>query len=224
MGFDENFLHWLEHVYESEKFNRPLQESSAITYKVGINWINKRQTFTTNDLFKLSSIELKGLKNKVFNLTSINKDRKSHYNALIKFKEYSEQNIIKGPNQPDLEKRLLVETNAINKTIDHFQNLGFNIISVEKDNVGWDLEARKVNELLLLEVKGLSGKNISVELTPNEYKNSVNQNYRICIVTNCLEIPILHIYKKEKQTNKWIDKYNRELQIEEIVAARFFTK
>ena len=42
----------------------------------------------------------------------------------------------------------------------------------QKDNVGWDLEARRPGKkTLLIEVKGLSGKEVSFELTPNEPKS-----------------------------------------------------
>ena len=61
--------------------------------------------------------------------------------------------------------------------------------SFEKDNVGWDLEAVKNKEKLLIEVKGLSGNEVVSELTPNEYAQMKNNivNYRICLVTNALD-------------------------------------
>jgi hypothetical protein len=46
------------------------------------------------------------------------------------------------------------------------------IKNVEKDNVGWDLEAKPEIDgvSLCLEVKGLFGSELKVGLTPNEYR------------------------------------------------------
>lgn len=52
--------------------------------------------------------------------------------------------------------KLQVESNAINIVQNHFEREGFTVISVERDNVGWDLEARSGLLKLKLEVKGLS--------------------------------------------------------------------
>jgi Domain of unknown function (DUF3883) len=61
---------------------------------------------------------------------------------------------------------------------------------VEKDNLGWDLEARREGEKVLhLEVKGLLGNELQVGLTPREYRafkahaESTMANYRLCVVT-----------------------------------------
>ncbi len=65
--------------------------------------------------------------------------------------------------------------------------------SVERDNVGWDLEAELGDRRLLIEVKGLSGRPLSVELTPNEFKKFVknDENYRLYIVREALVNPAL---------------------------------
>jgi hypothetical protein len=44
--------------------------------------------------------------------------------------------------QPDQLKRLAVEQAAINRVWQHYYDLSYELTSVEKDNVGWDLEAR----------------------------------------------------------------------------------
>jgi hypothetical protein len=71
------------------------------------------------------------------------------------------------PRQCDPLIRQKVEEAAIVKTTDHFIQCGFKVSGHEKDNLGWDLEATKDRCHLKLEVKGLSGSDICVELTPN---------------------------------------------------------
>jgi hypothetical protein len=46
---------------------------------------------------------------------------------------------------------------------------GWKVDDVSDQNKGWDLEATKGGATLYLEVKGLSGSQILVELTPNEF-------------------------------------------------------
>ena len=45
---------------------------------------------------------------------------------------------------------------------------GYNVISVEDENKGWDLEATKGKAFLCIEVKGLAGSQISVHISKNE--------------------------------------------------------
>lgn len=88
----------------------------------------------------------------------------------------------KPPRQSDPELRRKVEQAAINHAIAHFESAagGNRIVrSVEKDNVGWDLEATGVDEeVLKIEVKGLSGKDLVLELTPNEYAQMRSPDHR----------------------------------------------
>jgi len=69
--------------------------------------------------------------------------------------------------------------------------LGYKVNSVELDNLGWDLEVirkQTILTILRVEVKGKSGSNISVDLTPNEYKKMMlyKNSYRLAVVTNVL--------------------------------------
>lgn len=92
--------------------------------------------------------------------------------------------------QVDPRKRKKVEDAAIREVIRYYGTLGYKIKDRQSDNAGWDLEAEKDGVTLLLEVKGLSGPDISVELTANEYAQMTSakyrSSYRICIVTNAL--------------------------------------
>jgi hypothetical protein len=66
--------------------------------------------------------------------------------------------------QPDPLFRQRVEEIAVDKTKDYFTRLGYRVKSVEEDNVGWDLTAVLGERELKLEVKGLSGSQVVVEL------------------------------------------------------------
>jgi hypothetical protein len=91
--------------------------------------------------------------------------------------------------QVDAEKRKKVELAAMELTAEYYTQLGFDVYDVHEKNYGWDMEARKGKEKLLLEVKGLSGNELTVELSANEYAKSKKhkKDFRICIVNNALD-------------------------------------
>ena len=122
----------------------------------------------------------------------------------------------KQPHKADPEKKAQVERAAIYTTIRHFANISYTVKSVEKDNVGWDLEATKGNTKLLIEVKGLSGEALSVELTPNEYHclDKKEDNYRLCVVTTALTNPDLYICRYSEEVGKWIVEDHKTATIE----------
>ena len=98
--------------------------------------------------------------------------------------------------RPDPLIRQQVERIAVKTTVSHYDNLGYHVSSVERDNVGWDLNARLDRRYLKLEVKGLSGRRCVVALTPNEYEAMKRHRltYRLCVVTNALISPALEIF------------------------------
>ena len=73
-------------------------------------------------------------------------------------------------------------------------------------------------------MKGLSGSISSIELTPNEYKKSKeNQtHYKLCIVTNALTNPRLEVFSFSFEKNIWTNEQNETLQIEERIGARMW--
>jgi len=113
--------------------------------------------------------------------------------------------------QQDIELRKKVELAAMDSVADYYTDLGWDVEYVHKQNKGWDMEARKNKLLYLLEVKGLSGIDINIELTPNEYLNSKRNksNYKICIITNALS-------KKRQLSIFSFKKYKWE-SIEEVI-------
>lgn len=121
---------------------------------------------------------------------------------------------------PDAELRVKVERAAVAAVMAYFRERKYAVESYERDNIGWDLLATKDAELLQLEVKGLTGDRICVELTPNEYANMqrCRESYRICVVTTALADPHLVIF--QYRYGAWQDDQGRVLEIEERVAAR----
>jgi len=118
--------------------------------------------------------------------------------------------------KPSKELILAIEKAAVNLTWDHYEALGFEVISVEKDNVGWDLEASKDGRTLLVEVKGHKGNVIQFELTPNEYSQMQNHkgDYRVCVVRNALNEPDLIEFFPTEDEEFW---YLEEVGGSEIV-------
>lgn len=127
--------------------------------------------------------------------------------------------------QKDFEKRKKIEKVAINKTKEYYENIGYDVKSVEPLKKGWDLEAVSNSNTLKLEVKGLSQKNISVELTPNEYKKMQKhrKNYVICVVTNALgNKPKLTIFDYSPEHYAWENEHGEKLNIEIMESARMY--
>lgn len=108
---------------------------------------------------------------------------------------------IAAPKNVNLEAKLLVEQTAVDVVRSYYTNLGFKVESVEKDNCGWDLIATHPSGDLRIEVKGLSGQKISVQLTPNEYNmlKKYHNDYILAVCTNTLSNPELHIFMICKQ-------------------------
>lgn len=130
-----------------------------------------------------------------------------------------------GDRQTDPLKRQRVEKRAVEVTIAYYRKFGYFVDSVEKDNIGWDLEATFGSNLLRLEVKGLSGKEVNVELTPNEYEKMqlYQDTFRICIVADALgEDPKLRIFSFSPDTGIWEDDEGNQLETTERTGARLF--
>ena len=127
--------------------------------------------------------------------------------------------------QVDVEKRIQVEKSAIEIAFKYYsERYGIeNIKSVEKDNVGWDLEIATGSVILKVEVKGLSGSKMAVELTPNEFKalNKKHENYFLFIVTDALsKKPNFEVFSCVRKSNILIGHKKTELTINRVVGAR----
>lgn len=112
------------------------------------------------------------------------------------------------PSMPsqDQVRKAQVEEAAVRACVAHYESLGYSVKSVEKDNVGWDLEAQSGRTVLRIEVKGLSGGAFSVELTPNEYKAFAtrDESYRLAVVLKALTEPELMICRYSRERGEWV--------------------
>lgn len=119
------------------------------------------------------------------------------------------------PRSNDPLKKAAVEKAAIKTCCSHFEALGYDVASVEKDNLGWDLEATSGKTRLRIEVKGLSGIAFSIELTPNEYNAFVlhRPDYRLAVVTNALKSPQLHVCRYSSETEAWQVEGSTKMQL-----------
>ena len=133
----------------------------------------------------------------------------------------------------DPERNALVEESAITMVTTHYA--GNEVRSVEKDNLGWDLEIYRKGAPALgaeptyrIEVKGLSGPGTVVGVTPNEYRCLKEHlagdlpSYRIAVVTSALSTARLQIFVYDKSRKTWVDEIQQtsvELQVVEKTAA-----
>lgn len=108
---------------------------------------------------------------------------------------------------PDVTHRAEIEKIAIDHVTDKYFSLGYTVKSVEKDNLGWDLEATRGHLKLLLEVKGTAHSQISPLLTPNEYSASKKHRaaYHVCIVSEALSDPALTDLRYINDVGAWVD-------------------
>ena len=120
------------------------------------------------------------------------------------------------PRGSDYALNAEVEKRATSTVQGYFQRLGYCVKTVERDDVGWDFEARKGAEMLRLEVKGRSASDLRFELTPNEYKKLQEhwEDYRLCVVCDALESPEIYVLRPRQNGSVW----NVELENGEIAA------
>jgi hypothetical protein len=143
-----------------------------------------------------------------------------------KYKSKSNRKSKKGrAYQPDPLKRLLVEQKAIESAFKYYgERYGYeNVHNVDKENKGWDLEVRLKSANINIEVKGNSGNELFVQLTPNEYsffKRGLS-NYHLFVVNNTLEKkPTLRIFQYQKKGKLWISDDKSVLKVEKVNSAR----
>lgn len=151
--------------------------------------------------------------------------------ALLAYADEAENGNFVPPNRGhrgliDTETKTTIEHSAIDAAIEYYLDQGYDVSSVESENVGYDLIAVKGRKELHIEVKGTSSAQlaeISVTLTPNEYLASVKncKGYRIVIVYNALEEPCLLEFYWVSEDQAWFsDQSLTYLSITEVTSAR----
>ena len=126
--------------------------------------------------------------------------------------------------QADIEVKKRIEKIAISEVTREYTERGFSVTSVEAENIGWDLEATHNRTTLKIEVKGLAGSKVAVELTPNEFiKMTENKDtYRLCVVTECLDVPLVHVFSFSIEQNEWLSDDGYVLLIDQIISAHCY--
>lgn len=121
-------------------------------------------------------------------------------------KNYTSNKTKKKITKVDVVSKAKVEKSAIEFVTKHYQDLGYTIKDVQKDNLGWDLEATKGKLTLKIEVKGLGGNTIDFLISRNEFEKMRSSDntevYRICVVTNALSSPELTTFLK--YSKNWV--------------------
>jgi len=86
--------------------------------------------------------------------------------------------------------------NALNAAESHLTAIGYDVYPGTGDNCGWDLEALRGEERLLVSVKGLVGNTMNFELTSTEFaemqRNEVN--YRVFVLPRAQDSTELQVY------------------------------
>lgn len=137
------------------------------------------------------------------------------------------------PRNPNPEIRKMIEVAAVRHATEFYESIAggsWQIKSVEQDGVGWDLTATRGDEILKIEVKGLSGDVVCVELTPNEFTKMISPEHRadyvVYVVTeagsNKAKSHVFYynaLVSKGKQ-HIWITEDSRQLKIKELTGAR----
>ncbi len=113
----------------------------------------------------------------------------------------------KARGQVDPQQKSRVEKAAIQRATAHFGRKGYVVHSVEAECCGWDLTATRATQELHIEVKGRSGPDAVIELTPNEYFQFKKRepNYRLCVVTSALGKPRLRVLFWSEEQQRWND-------------------
>lgn len=125
------------------------------------------------------------------------------------------------PRQPDTLTRLAVEAASMKLAMAYFDDA----VDVSAKARGWDIEARDSKGQLLIEVKGLSGQNVNVELTPNEYEKmrALRDRYVLFVVTSALTLrPLARSFRFQPASSAWRTAAGEELMFAEMLGARAF--
>jgi hypothetical protein len=114
--------------------------------------------------------------------------------------------------QADVEQRKKIEVAAIMAVGSKLEGMGYTVRSVEKNNVGYDLIAKREEEVLHFEVKGRSGGDVCADLSANEFdclkqyerERTPGAHYRIAIVTGALVNPVINEFAlMNGQKSQW---------------------
>lgn len=128
----------------------------------------------------------------------------------------------------DPEHRRAVESAAVELAKRYYEKQGYTVTSCESENKGWDLEAINGSKGVRVEVKGLSGSVLAVELTCNEYEKVIKYRddsdspYVLFVVTSALISPVEFEFKFDGK--RWCDMHIDKDEIEQRAMLNFIEK
>ena len=212
---EKQFEDWLKNIYPS-KSDSTIKDTLifANNYLKGINRYIERNKLSS--FFEQSTSDIDTFLNSMDKNTRFEKNEKTYLKRFVEFKNLDPNNYNVFDRKNNEKKAKRSEKRAIDDIKAFYEKKGYKVESVESKNCGWDLEATIGNIKLLLEVKGLNGKFYSINLSENEYnKLQENQeNYRICIVSNCnSSAKNRHIKILKFENDKFFDENDKEDKI-----------
>lgn len=212
---EKQFEDWLKNIYPS-KSDSTIKDTLifANNYLKGINRYIERNKLSS--FFEQSTSDIDTFLNSMDKNTRFEKNEKTYLKRFVEFKNLDPNNYNVFDRKNNEKKAKRSEKQAIDDIKAFYEKKGYKVESVESKNCGWDLEATIGNIKLLLEVKGLNGKFYSINLSENEYnKLQENQeNYRICIVSNCnSSAKNRHIKILKFENNEFFDENDKEDKI-----------
>ena len=87
------------------------------------------------------------------------------------------------------EQNRIVEQAACKAVQRHFRNQGYELVSREKENLGYDFDVRRKSEELHIEVKGISGSLLKFMITTNEIKCArTDSKFQLAAVTEATTV------------------------------------
>ena len=149
----------------------------------------------------------------IANFSNMSKDEQL---SIIKKYKVKKNTVVKYQVKVDGKARKAVEEAAIKYVTKEYQKRGYEIVSREKDNVGWDLDATNGRICLKLEVKGVASSTISVHITHNE-KSKMEANkkhYRLCVVINAIKNPQMIVFVWDNSLGKWVSEDDNSIALE----------
>lgn len=212
---EKQFEDWLKNIYPS-KSDSTIKDTLifANNYLKGINRYIERNKLSS--FFEQSTSDIDTFLNSMDKNTRFEKNEKTYLKRFVEFKNLDPNNYNVFDRKNNEKKAKRSEKQAIDDIKAFYEKKGYKVESVELKNCGWDLETTIGNIKLLLEVKGLNGKFYSINLSENEYnKLQENQeNYRICIVSNCnSSAKNRHIKILKFENNEFFDENDKEDKI-----------
>lgn len=100
-------------------------------------------------------------------------------------------------NDPPVVRDDAVELAAVVAVTNALESDGWKVLSVEKENLGWDLTARRDGQFRCVEVKGRGPRSLTIRLTRNEVQAARdNERWELAVVPDALGAAPVHWFER----------------------------